>query len=368
MSQTHGTASTTPARGRARSEADITLLGLLEFLLLHRRLILGTGLVAFLLVGLVVFVRPRTYTSTARFMPQAFEGALSQLSGLAATFGVSVPAADLGSSPAFYADLLKSRDVLRRTVVTRYAFATPGDSMRGTLIELLRVRGDTPAARRDAAARQLLKSSEVRVGRETGTVDLEVTTPWPELSRQVAARMIELVSDFNLHRRQTKAGAERRFVEGRVREAQDSLRAAEARLQGFLQRNRDYRNSPQLMFAHDRLERDVNMQQQVYTSLTQSYEAARIDEVRNTPVITLMELPDLPAKPDARLALLKGMLAGLLGSALGALFAAIRQTFGGVLTVFRRGSRRGTSIPAGMEESGPGALVSTAAGSDEDEA
>jgi uncharacterized protein involved in exopolysaccharide biosynthesis len=359
MSQTRGSGLGAGPLDRAQGEGDITLVGFLAFLSLHRRLILGTGLAAFLLVGVVVFMRPRTYTSTARFMPQASQGALSQLSGLAASFGVSVGANDPGSSPAFYADLLKSRDILRRTVETRYAFAARGDSLRGTLIELLDIRGDSPGARRDAAARELLKSSEITVGRETGTVDLEVTTPWAELSRQVAARMIELVSEFNMHRRQTKAGAERRFVEGQVGEARDSLRAAEARLQAFLQRNREYRNSPQLQFEYERLDRDVNMQQQVYTTLVQSFQAARIDEVRNTPVITIMELPDVPAKPDARLALLKGILAGLVGLGLGAFFAAIRQALGGLVPGIRRRSPVGEPTPAGVDRPARRPLVST---------
>jgi uncharacterized protein involved in exopolysaccharide biosynthesis len=340
-------------------------VNLVGFFLRHRRLILGTGLAAFLLVGVVTFVRQRTYTSTARFMPQAAEGALSRLSGLAASFGVSVPAADPGSSPAFYAELLKSRDVLRRTVETRYAFSVKGDSLHGTLVELFDVRGDSPAARRDAAAKQLLESIGVTVGRETGTIDLEVTTAWAELSQQVADRMIQLVSDFNLHRRQTKAGAERRFVEARVTEAQDSLRTAEAGLEGFLQRNREYRNSPQLMFTHDRLEREVAMRQQVYTSLAQSYEGARIDEVRNTPVITLMEPPDVPAKPDPRLALVKGLLAGIVGLGLGAFFAALRQALSGVLGATRRPPRGAEGAPLETDGSPRRPLMPTAAGPDE---
>ena len=106
-------------------------------------------------------------------------------------------------------------------------------------------------------------------------------------------------------------------------------------MQDFMQRNRDWRNSPQLVFTHDRLDREVSMRQAVYTTLVQSYEAARIDEVRNTPVITVMEPPDVPAKPDPRLALLKSLLAGIVGLALGAFFAAVRQAFSGVLSLGR---------------------------------
>lgn len=342
---------------------DLTLISLVDFLLRHRRPILGTGLAAFLLVGVYTFVRHRTYTSTARFMPQATtEGALARLSGLAASFGVAVPSSDPGASPTFYADLLQSRDVLRRTVETPYTVLTRGDTLRGTLVELLDAHGKTPARRRDAAAKDLLENLDVRVGRETGTVDLEVTMPWPDLARQVAVHMIDQVSDFNLHRRQTKAGAERRFVEARLAEAADSLRAAELRLEGFLQRNREYRNSPQLTFTYDRLDREVNMQQQVYTTLAQSYEAARIDEVRNTPVITVVEAPDLPSGPDPRLALVKGVLAGLLGLGLGAFFAALRQALGGALGKARQPRPAEEAATAGGPARRP--RVSTAAADD----
>lgn len=330
----------------ARPDDELSLASLLAFFLEHRRLILGTGLILAILVGAISFARSRTFTSTARFMPESSENPMSGRSGLAATFGVSVPGSDPGGSPSFYAQLLQSRDILRETVETRYAFSTGSDSVHSTLIDLFHARGSTPAARRDAAAKDLLRHLDVTIGRETGTVDLAVTTNWAELSQQVGLRMVQLVSEFNLHRRQTKAGAERQFVEARVAEAQDSLRAAESRLQVFLQRNRVYQNAPQLQFEYDRLQRAVNMQQQVYTTLAQSYEAARIDEVRNTPVITIVEPPDRPAKPDARLALVKALLAGLLGMGLGALAAAVRRAFGprgGMPT--RRPERRREEVP-----------------------
>jgi len=46
----------------AQAEQDLTLVSLLGFALQHRRLILGAGLIAFLVVGVITFVRPRTYT------------------------------------------------------------------------------------------------------------------------------------------------------------------------------------------------------------------------------------------------------------------------------------------------------------------
>ncbi len=46
------------------------------------------------------------------------------------------------------------------------------------------------------------------------------------------------------------------------------------------------------LFEHDRLERPVSMRQELVTAMAQAYEQARVDEVRNTPVITVIDQPE----------------------------------------------------------------------------
>jgi uncharacterized protein involved in exopolysaccharide biosynthesis len=307
---------------------DLSLRDVGRLVLRRRTVVLGGGLAVALLVVLLTVFQGRSYSSTSLFMPQtSSDNSLLRLSGLAAEFGFALPTQDPGSSPAFYADLLESRDVLREVVLTQFAAE---DGRNEALVDIYRAKGSSPAARRDAAVRKLRDHIHVRINHETDVVTLQVTTPWPSLSQKVAARLIDLVSQFNLRTRQTRAGAERRFVEGRLAEAKDSLEEAERRLQSFLQRNREYRNAPPLAFEHDRLDRQVNMQQQLYTTLAQGYEQARIDEVRNTPVITVIELPDYPTRPDSRYLLLKGALALIAGLLFGTLVIATRHAFGGL--------------------------------------
>lgn len=343
---------------------EVSLFAVAQLLRRQRRFVLSFGIGAFVLVLAFALFRPRTYTSTAVFMPQAPENALSRLSGIAAQLGAVVPTTDAGSSPAFYASLLKSRDVLRQAALTRYAFVLGADSVHGTLIDLYRVSGDSPPIRRDAAVRRLVEDIDISTNRETGVVNLEVTTPWATLSQQVASRMIGLVSQFNLQTRQTRAGAERRFVESRLQDARASLLAAEDRLQGFLQENREFRNAPRLVFENDRLRRDIEQRQQVYTSLAQAYEQARIDEVRNTPVITILELPDLPARPDPRRALLKGLLGLVAGMLLGTFMIALRHAFAeGMRASGSPGDAPGAGTPVPHATRRPAASTAGGAGS-----
>ena len=126
-------------------------------------------------------------------------------------------------------------------------------------------------------------------------------------------------------RRQSQAAAERKFIEARLGEMKGELRDAENQLQRFLQQNQGFRNSSELAFTHDRLQREVAMRQQVFTSLSQWYEQAKIDEVRNTPVITVVEQPNFPVRPDRRGLALKSTLGAILGGVLGLMLALGRD-------------------------------------------
>jgi hypothetical protein len=70
-----------------------------------------------------------------------------------------------------------------------------------------------------------------------------------------------------------------------------------------------------LRFQDERLAADISLQRQLFTTLSQAYEQAKIDEVRDTPVITVVELPEVPVRPDSRGVLLRalgGLFAGML--------------------------------------------------------
>jgi uncharacterized protein involved in exopolysaccharide biosynthesis len=93
-----------------------------------------------------------------------------------------------------------------------------------------------------------------------------------------------------------------------------------------LQQNRTFEQSPELTFTHDRLQREVSVQQQLYLSLAQAYEQARIDEVRNTPIITMIERPIMPVA-NPRMLFVKVGMALLAGVALACLVAFLREVF-----------------------------------------
>ena len=311
----------TPAGGVPDDE--ISLWEVLAVLLRRRRVIVLCTLALGVLAVAFGLLRAPTFTTAASFRPQGSEASQSQLLALASQFGVSVGGGD-ELSPAFYAELLRSREILLSVATT--SFEVEGRSV--ALADLLEIEDDTEALRLEGVVEWLEEEAvSVQTGRETGILTVEVTTDWPELSLQIADRLLSEVSRFNLETRQSQAATERGFIEARVEAARADLEAAENELQAFLQANRQFESSPELTFQYERLQRNVSLRQQVFTTLVQSFEQARIAEVRDTPVITVLQPPFMPAGPDDRRLKLFLALGLVLGGMGGTVLAFVVEAF-----------------------------------------
>lgn len=306
---------------------EISLWEVLAVLVRRRRLIVSTTVLAVGAALAVAFLVADRYTTQASFRPQGSEASASQLMALAGQFGINVPGGGEEASPAFYAELLTSREILRRAADREYAIEGLG---MVHLVDLLEIEEDTEALAVEEAIEEL-RDHHVRIelGRESGILTVEVTTEWPELSKALTERLLDEIQVFNLETRRSQAAAERVFIEARVDSAQAALLGAEASMESFLQANRRYEDSPELIFQQERLQREISLRQQVYTSLVQALDEARISEVRDTPVITVLQAPFLPPGPDDRLWLLAialGVALGGVGGVVSAfLIEAVRQ-------------------------------------------
>jgi uncharacterized protein involved in exopolysaccharide biosynthesis len=250
--------------------------------------------------------------------------------GLARQFGVDLGGGGSDQSPQFYVDLLRRPTILRKAVETTYnATDADGRLRRGTLIDFYGVADSKDMPAWQEAVLDLRSDLVASVNRQSGVIQVSVTAASPALAEQVAERLLVLVTDFNLTTRQHRAEEEARFVGGQLDRARKQLLAAENDLQNFLVRNRVFQNSPELTFQHDRLERIVEMRQEVYTSLLGAHEQSRIDALRDTPALTVIDHPAGSAQPQARGTVLRVVLVFVFGVALASVLALILELGGG---------------------------------------
>lgn len=301
-----------------QSGEDISLFVLATTLLRQRWRIVRWMLLGAVLGALSGLLTPPKYLASASFVPQGNDAARSGLASLAGQLGVSLSAGDQSLSPEFYASLLKSRVLLGPIARDSFVVAERG-AAKIAFVDLFSLRGPSGPAKEDDALALLTNMVDVSISRSTGVVAVSVESRWRSVSLDIVTRLIKGVSEFNEEVRQGQAAAERKFVGERLAITSDELRAAEDRLANFLRMNRVLSNSPQLIVERERLQRELSLRQQMAATLTQSYEEARIREVRDTPVITVFEPPAAPVKPEQRHLLLPVFIGLTLGGAVGVL-------------------------------------------------
>lgn len=301
---------------------DLDLFGVASAILRHMRIVAGVPVAIIILVVGWSALMPRRYTVGVVFTPSSQSSPVSQLVGLAAQFGLTGGAGgDASDSPDFYSDFIQSDELLHAVVTAPYQYLRDGTPVVGDLIGALEVDSAPPGIMEARAVVRLRGQISTRVDPKTGTVSLSVWTKDPALSLQVVQRILDEVNHFNRQVRQNQAGQERRFIGVRLDSALAELRLVQDQMQSFLQRNRDFANSPQLQFQYNRIQQELTTRQTLYASLLQGYEQARMEEVRSTPIVTVVEQPMLPVQPDRRHLGMRGLLSLVLGSLLGAIAA-----------------------------------------------
>ncbi len=310
---------------------QVAVAWILAVLLRDRKVVLVSSGLSFAMALMLALWNVPYYTASFAFLPQSGQDQnRAGLASLAGQFGISLGSISGPSQPPqLYADLLKTRELLGG--FARDSVVLDGAGARGPLSAFLGIRdSDAPLAFDETirVLRERIVSSSVDA-RTTGVVTVRARTRSPTVSLQIAQSLLDGLHRFNRATRQSQAGEERRFTEGRLEAARASLRIAEDSLQEFLQANRQFNSASQLEAQRDRFQREVVFRQQVFTGLAQQYEDARIREVRDTPVITVIEKPVLPVLPDPR-----GRLRLLI------VLTGVGFSFGTALVLAREGWRR----------------------------
>jgi uncharacterized protein involved in exopolysaccharide biosynthesis len=312
-----------PSRA-SRPQSDISLFELITPLVRRWKLIAATALACALATLLFLLAQRPTYTAVTTFTPEnsSTSGLMSSLVGLAGLAGqLGLGSTSSNSvSPEFFVKLAHSDQLLRSALQQEFVDpASPG--ARRPLLQILGAKGRSPEEQMQRGVRKFRRRVDATSDKSTGIVTLSVKLPSPQLAADVAKYMVELLNRFNLESRQSQSREQRRFSGERLAIAEQELRAAEQAQLAFLQRNRQYLDSPLLAFEYNRLNRQVMLRQEVYQSLVKAHEEARIAEVRDTPVLTVIDTAVAPAKPSGPRRVLGTSVALIFGAGLGVLLA-----------------------------------------------
>lgn len=301
---------------------DISLVTIGNVLLRHRWLLIFATVFGFVIFAFANYRPDKTYTATTTFAPRS--GAQNSISAGSVLSQLGIGGATGGNGGAYYMEVIRSPRILAPVVEHKYSFPTGTGVVSKSLIEIWGLSYAPPNHARAAAVGRLVAAITTNTGAGGGGImKVSVTTEDAVLSALITRRILEEINRFNLETRQEHASAERQFVEARVVEARVALLDAENALQNFTNENQIFQPNSRLALEWDRLDRNVDLRQGLYTNLARALDQAKIDEVRNSPVITVIEKAEVPLGPDPVVWPKKAILGALIGLFLGGLIAFV---------------------------------------------
>ena len=214
--------SETPSNKNSFSE-EINLLDYLDVIFKRRRMIIRNSLLAGLIMLVLSFLLPKTYTATTTLLPPD-EGDQNGLRSLLLNSPVSmfnVPGIPASSSDIFV-EILKSRTVAEAVLSKKYK----SQETEQNLYEIWDIKNQTDALNH-------LHEKSTIFANEQGMINISVEVHNAELSAQVANAFVEALDEVNREKSFSRAKNSRIYIEEQLKQPAVRLKKATTALADF---------------------------------------------------------------------------------------------------------------------------------------
>jgi len=134
--------------------------------------------------------------------------------------------------------------------------------------------------------------------RKSSLHTISVLASNPKLSRDITNQIFQSILSYSNEVTNVKAKEKKDFIQARLFEINQDLEKSENDRRLFLEKNQNIGSSPSLILQKERLERNIVLYSELYLSLSDQLEIAKIDEKDNTSSIFLLDSPHTsPYKP-----------------------------------------------------------------------
>jgi len=133
----------------------------------------------------------------------------------------------------------------------------------------------------------------VSLNEETGVLNLTVEMPDPNAAAQVAKTSIELIKEYVTLYRTRKAQEDLQFSEEQLVSAEERFRESQDRLADFRDANINL-SSARAQTQQQRLQSEYDLTFNVYNSMAQQVEQAKLKVQEQTPVVSILQPVQVP--------------------------------------------------------------------------
>ena len=294
----------------------------LKIIFVHNRIKLVSIMFLFAIIGVFMsYTFTNYYSSGISLFPAKNKiSSLNQLQSIAMTAGVNLEQNDQNYN---ITDVAKSRRIAEKVLLNNWK-TIDGDNK--TLIEFWNLNEKSFISRvlrksfsngdlLNAGLKKYFKLLKVNEDRRTGLINVSIEMESPSLAAEVANFIGTQIQIYIQKQNTAKAVKEKLFINDRLIIVKNELEVLEDNLKEFKERNRGYEVSPELFMIFTQKFREAEAKQQVYVTLQQQLELARINEVRQTPIINILDEAKAPinkSRPNRTLILILSIFSGFL--------------------------------------------------------
>ena len=308
-----------PSKQNNFEENTIALTDVIIILARQLKVIILTPLIFCTLVIIYVFfIAKPVYTSTSKIMSSSGGANGSQAAGIAAQFGISMPTGQ--SEPKWaYPEIIKSRTLAGKMLKRKFDSKEFGPQQ--SLLKILSGMGKkSPNGLNVLEINTInifLGMIEITENKKTSILTLSINAAEPKLAAEINHTLIDELDAHQRAYNKSKTSETKNFIQERIIDAEKDLNTAEEALRDFINRNRRIDNSPLLQLERQRLAREVTVLTGVFTTLKQQFETTKIEEVKESEYVVIIDPPAIPLKPSRPQKVRMVLLSGIFGLGLG---------------------------------------------------
>lgn len=296
-------------------------------------IVLMTFIFAFASLNYNQFMKKPLYRSSATLLIKEDENnnRFGGLAGLASQFGVSVSSStspDDLSSPTLFPELIRSRAFSEQMLQKRFQKGL--DKKEYTLFQIL-TNQDSIESLNDLEMRyaaigefQKMVSFTKKLTEKFSTLD--VIADDPVFARDLANAVLSQLETMNKFYKSKSLNEKIYFINNRINSVNKELTKSEKELKQFNESNIQI-SSPALTLENERLEREVEIQKDIFITLKQQLELAKIQEVEGGSSVQVLDHPEIPYEVTNKNLINSLIFSSMIGFAIGVIIAMLRAYF-----------------------------------------
>lgn len=176
---------------------------------------------------------------------------------------------------------------------------------------------------KEKAIKKFMKHIDVSEDKLSGLIKISTNFQDPKIASDVANFIGSQVELYIQKENSAQSKKEKLFILDRLTIVKKELKQSEVELKEFKERNRGYEDSPELFMFYSQLFREVEAKKEVYLTLQQQLELARIEEVKQSPILHILDHAVPPIQKNSP----KRAYFALSFAIFGALFSSLRTVF-----------------------------------------